>query len=309
MVFRIFFLLFLIAVTACVQPKSDEVLAVYGDQKITVGEFKQNLQRDFAGYSDELQDNPGAFAALKKRSLQEMIDRRLLYNRAVQSGTDVNDEEFTREVMKFKNQYTEMNFQKMLQEAGIPQEEWLERKRKNLIIKKYLDRVSDEQHPMTRERILAYYDAHPEAFRQKEAVRVRQIVTDSKEKAEAILRRLRNGENFAKLARDLSLSPDRKQGGDLGFIVKGSFPREFELCFQMNPGEISPIIPSSYGFHLFKVIEKRPETTLVLEQVEGKIAMQLKLQWRDETRKALLDQIKRQTPVEINEKILARIKI
>jgi parvulin-like peptidyl-prolyl isomerase len=76
----------------------------------------------------------------------------------------------------------------------------------------------------------------------------------------------------------------------------------------MNPGEISPIIPSAYGFHLFKILEKRPAKTLVLDEVEGKIAMQLKLQAREDTREALLVQIKQTSPVQIDEKILLKVQ-
>jgi parvulin-like peptidyl-prolyl isomerase len=301
-------LIILITAARCSQPKSDVVVATFGMQKITVGDLQENLQQVTFQYSDELKKNSKSYQLLKKRTLDELIDRQLLLNHAVQKGTDVKEEELNQEIIRHKSQYTEISFQNMLKEAGISQDQWLVRKRENLIIKKYLDHLTDSEHPVTPEQIQAYYQQHPEQFQQPEAVQVRQIVTETKEKAEAILRRLRSGENFAKLARDLSLSPDRKQGGDLGFIMKGSIPREFEICFQMNPGEISPIIPSAYGFHLFKIIEKRPAKQLSLPEVEGKIAMQLKLQAREDTRTALLAQLKQANPVQIDEKTLAKVQ-
>jgi parvulin-like peptidyl-prolyl isomerase len=302
-------LLFIVLIGAsCSRPDSGAVVATYGDKKITVGELMEYLQKDIRALPEERKKNSKSFQIIKKRTLEEMIHRKLLLDYAMQKGTDVSDEELNQEILRHKSQYTEFNFQKILTDAGVTQDQWLERKRENLIIKKFLERLADSERPATPEQIKHYYDQHLTEFQQPEAVQVRQIVTDTKEKAEAILRRLRSGENFAKLARDLSLSPDRKQGGDLGFIVKGSIPREFEVCFSMNPGEISPIIPSAYGFHLFKVIEKRPAKTQVLEEVEGKIAMQLKLQAREDSRESLLTQLKQATPVFIDEKILIKVQ-
>ncbi|KAB2838502.1 hypothetical protein F9K50_09160 [bacterium] len=162
---------------------------------------------------------------------------------------------------------------------------------------------------VTEEAVKKYYEEHLDQFKVPESVRVRQIVTDTKEKAESILRRLRQGENFAKLAKDLSLSPDRREGGDLGFIPRGSFPREFEVCFTMNPGEISPIIPSLYGFHLFKVIEKAPGRTQDLTEVSNKIFMQLKQRAREQYLKSLLERLRSQAKIEINRDVLERMTL
>ena len=244
---------------------------------------------------------------LRERTLKEMIDRQLLLEESLRSGTVVSEEELQRELKRYKNQYTEWNFQKTLQERGLTPEEWAQLKKENLVVKKFLDHKSSLDHPITPEAVKEYYESHLEEFKKPESVRVRQIVTDSKEKAESILRRLRNGENFAKLARDLSMSPDRKKGGDLGFIMRGSIPREFEVCFAMNPGEISPIIPSAYGFHLFKVVEKAPAKTLDFEEVEDRIVLQLKLQTREKGRQVLLEKLKAEYPVEINERIITRL--
>src|SRR5690606_22575432 len=150
----------------------------------------------------------------------------------------------------------------------------------------------------------AYYENHLSEFRVPAAVRLRQIVTDPKEKAESILRRLRNGENFAKLARDLSLSPDRERGGDVGFITQGLFPREFDVGFSMKPGEISPIITSAYGFHLFKVLEKVHERQLPWEEVEAQIILNLKQQARKAGREKVLRELRGKTKIEIHEEVL-----
>jgi len=300
----IFFLL-----SSCSHPKPEEVVAQVGDTTIKVVHIQRALHREQGDYSERGFKNKKSFNEIRQRLLQNMIDRELLYRESLNQGTYVREEELQREMRRYKSLYTEVTFQRMLEEAGLTPEEWIETKKQNLLVKKYLDQISAKQEPMTPQQVKDYYEQHQEEFKVPESVRVRQIVTDKKEKAESILRRLRNGENFAKLARDVSLSPDRKRGGDLGFITKGSFPREFEVCFSMNPGEISPIIPSLYGFHVFKVLEKGPAKTLSLKEVEGRISLKLRQQSRERVREEVLVDLKGQVDIQIQEKLLKRIKL
>ena len=275
----------------------------------SVSDLTKVLQQEKENYPKEVYRNSQLFQGLKKRILSEIIDRRLLLSEALRKGTNINEDELQREVQRHKNQYTEMSFQKILKESGISYKEWMQRKRENLIVKKYVDNITSLSEPINQETIKKYYLENIESFKVPESVRVRQIVTDTKEKSESILRRLRNGENFAKLAQDLSLSPDRKNGGDLGFIFKGSFPREFEVCFSMNPGEISPIIPSLYGFHIFKVIEKSPSRTIPLNEAEGKIALLLRQGARQKIREKLILELRSKTKIQINEDLLERVSL
>ncbi|HCU23806.1 MAG TPA: hypothetical protein DF383_02220, partial [Deltaproteobacteria bacterium] len=177
------------------------------DTSIPAEEVVKVLQREKEQYSQEKLGSHTEFFRIKERVLQELIDRKLLLREATRQGTFISEEEFQEELRKFKSNYTEMAFQKMLQERGISNEEWLSLRRESFIVAKFLATTSPESSTVTGETVRAYYEAHPEKFQVPESVRVRQIVTDTKEKAESILRRLRQGENFAKLARDLSLSP------------------------------------------------------------------------------------------------------
>ncbi len=300
----------MLGLLACAQPQPDESLARVGESfSISVGDLQSELRLQSFHVSKKTFKDHEKFLSLKRRVLQEMLDRRMLFEAARASGIEVTEEELEIELRRYKNQYTEIAFQETLQEVGVSHEAWLQRKREELLIKKYIEQLAESQAPVDIQQAKQYYDSHPEEFRVPAAVRLRQIVTDSKEKAESILRRLRNGENFAKLAQDLSLSPDREQGGDLGFIEPGHFPREFDVAFSMNPGEISPIIPSAYGFHLFKVLERRPEWVRSWEEAEAGILLQLKQQARRESREKLLRDLRGKTNVEIREEVLEKVSL
>ena len=97
----------------------------------------------------------------------------------------------------------------------------------------------------------AYVAKHPE------------LDTDKKkrEQAEEVLKRLRAGEDFAKLAKEFSTDGSKDKGGDLGWFGKGEMVPEFEkAAYALKPGEISDIVQSKFGYHIIKLEERKTET-------------------------------------------------
>jgi parvulin-like peptidyl-prolyl isomerase len=99
--------------------------------------------------------------------------------------------------------------------------------------------------------ITAYIAKHPELDTKQ-----------TRAKAEEVLRRVRAGENFATLAKEFSTDPGSKdKGGDLGWFGHGQMIPEFEkAAFALQPGQVSDVVESQYGYHIIKVDEKRTET-------------------------------------------------
>jgi peptidyl-prolyl cis-trans isomerase C len=110
------------------------------------------------------------------------------------------------------------------------------------------------------------YKANAKKYEQPEQVRASHILIrtaepDAKNKAEAILKELRNGADFSKLAKDKSQDPgSAAKGGDLGFFARGRMIKPFEdTAFGMaKAGDISEVIESPFGFHIIRLDEKKP---------------------------------------------------
>jgi peptidyl-prolyl cis-trans isomerase C len=141
--------------------------------------------------------------------------------------------------------------------------------------------VSDED-------VAAFYEENPEMFAVPEQVHARHIIiaadqnadeataSAARAKAEAARERALAGEDFAELARELSEGPTAENGGDLGFFPHAMMEPEFaDAAFALEPGEISDIIRSRYGFHVIKLEERRPAGTPSLDQVSDQIRLMI----------------------------------
>jgi peptidyl-prolyl cis-trans isomerase D len=147
---------------------------------------------------------------------------------------------------------------------------------------------------VTDEEIKRYYEDNPKKYRQEGQVRARHIlfklspdatgdqVAKVRAEAEKVLTEAKNGADFAELAKKYSQDPSAPQGGDLGFFSREKMVPEFsDAAFKMKPGEISALVRSSFGLHIIKVEEVRPEQITALETVRSEIELTLK---RDKAR-------------------------
>ncbi len=139
--------------------------------------------------------------------------------------------------------------------------------------------------------VKARYEAEKAKYSVPEQRRVRHIFfkvskTDSnqvreaqKKKAEAVLKLVKGGMNFAAAARKYSEGPTAANGGDLGFFSRGRMVKSFDdVVFSLKPGEISGVVKSPFGYHIIKLVAVRPAFTRSFDQVKGEIAAAMKKQ-------------------------------
>jgi peptidyl-prolyl cis-trans isomerase D len=137
-----------------------------------------------------------------------------------------------------------------------------------------------------------YYNDNIQQYQTPEQVKASHILlkTEGKDEAavrkqaESILQQVKSGGDFAGLAKKYSEDEGSKaNGGDLDYFGRGRMVPEFEnVAFTLQPGQVSDLVKSQFGFHIIKVIDKRPGATTPLEQVRPQIQEQLSLQLADQ---------------------------
>jgi len=140
--------------------------------------------------------------------------------------------------------------------------------------------------------IQRYYNDNIQQYQTPEQVKASHILlkTEGKDeaavrqKAEQVLKEVKSGGDFAALARKYSEDDGSKaNGGDLDYFARGRMVPEFEkVAFTLEPGQVSDLVKSQFGFHIIKVIDKRPGATRPLDEVRSQIQDQLALQLADQ---------------------------
>ncbi|MGL4241718.1 MAG: peptidylprolyl isomerase [Beijerinckiaceae bacterium] len=148
----------------------------------------------------------------------------------------------------------------------------LDQTRERLLMETILTREGEKA--ASDEATRKFYDETVKTLKSEQEVRARHILVEKEEQAKAALERVKKGEDFAKVAAELSTDPGSgKEGGDLGWFEKGRMVPEFaEAAFKLEKGQVSEPVKSQFGFHIIKVEDKRdkkpPEFDAVKDQLK-----------------------------------------
>lgn len=120
----------------------------------------------------------------------------------------------------------------------------------------FFNDITDGLEQATDEDAKEYYDSNPEQFKIDEVEASHILVKDEK-LSKDILQKIKDGEDFAELAKEHSIDGSAAQGGALGTFGRGAMIAEFEeAAFALKPGEISDIVQTQHGYHIIKVTDK-----------------------------------------------------
>jgi parvulin-like peptidyl-prolyl isomerase len=297
--------LFLSVLWGCGQQEAslpENVIAQVNEEQIPVEAFDREFK--------ELILEPGKEAPragtedLKRACLDQVIERKILVQEARRLGIKVSPEELNQAVSEIKKDYSEKEFGDTLGLKGITLEEWKVGLEEKLLAEKVIRSVFHSQEKVDEKEALRYYEDRRSSFQIGRRVRVRQIVVADGEEAIQILKRLKKGERFEKLAMEKSLGPEKLQGGDLGYFSQGERPSEFDCVFSMEVGAISEVIKSPYGYHIFKLEEKIEPRQIPFEEAKAGILQDLGQKRGEENYEKWLKGLKAKARVKINKKWL-----
>lgn len=216
------------------------------------------------------------------------------------------------EAIREQNGFSEAELDQALESQGISREAFRERIRGQLQNFAVLQYKFGAQVRASDLELENYYRTHPEEFRGEEELRVRHIFLPVAEGApptevrrvqaegERILARLRAGEDFAKIAREVSKGPTAETGGDLGWLKRGTFQKALEdAAFALAPGQVSSVVRAGPGFHVLQAVERRQASGRAFEDVKELIRDRLIQEQAERYREQYVAELRRDAVIDV----------
>lgn len=203
-------------------------------------------------------------------ALEGLITYELVRQAADSQGIMITDEDIQRELnVIIKSMGSRENFELALEQYQMTEEDL----QPDLLYQARLRKLLASQIKITDDAVRTYYDQNKDSFGTPEQVKASHILVETKAEADAIYTQLKNGADFAQLAKDKSIDTGSGAGGgDLGYFERGIMVPEFEdAAFSLKVGEISSPVQSQYGYHLIVVSDHKAAVTRTFDEVKDEI--------------------------------------
>lgn len=259
-----------------------KVVARVGNVKITTEDLLKELSNLPGTYQNYLSTLEG-----KKQFLDIILREKILLRAAEKS----------RIFRKKEVQKNLVEYQKRAKEQEIEF-------RKGLILREYLRELQDGDLKVTEPELKLYYDQSGTDFKNPVKVTASHILSSTQEGAEKAYQRVRKGEDFAKVARELSTDPSSSRGGIIGEVSRGDLadlPEFEEQLFALKKGQVSNIVRTKIGYH---IIKKNSETELPSQTFE-KAAPQIRRILEKRKFDEWIEKIKKEENSWVDETVLA----
>jgi len=245
---------------------------------------------------------------LRQRALDTMVIERLLDDQVKTSNVAITDEDVNDYLGKLASkQGMSMGELKSLVEAsGQDFTAMKQQTKKGLGYQKLMESQWAGKINITEADAKKFYDENPEKFKTAEQIRASHILIKpdpngdpnqakaaAKSKAEELLKKVKEGADFAELAKTNSGCPSAAKGGDLGLFGRGRMVKPFEdTAFAMKPGQTSDVVETQFGYHIIKVTEHHDANTVPYEQAKEDIMKTLTQQKQGEYAREYIDSLK-----------------
>ncbi|MBN1906552.1 MAG: SurA N-terminal domain-containing protein [Deltaproteobacteria bacterium] len=293
-----------------IQKKILEIPAFLSDGRFDEGRYRAILSSNRTtpeafeeGYTGELLQQKVAqfITTFIVPSTQDVLDNYRYANEKVKVGfVKFTPDEFMATVPREKDAISTF-FDEKKENYRVPE------KIKIAYIKIGAEKFSNEV-TLEEEDLSAYYEDNLDMFTQEKQVKASHILfktapeaTDEEvkkieEKAASVLERAKKGEDFAALATEFSEDTTKSKGGDLGYFTQGRMVKEFEdAAFALEPGQISELVKTDYGYHIIKVEDKKERSVKTYEEAKAQVDSILRrngsMDMADERARTLLDQM------------------
>ncbi len=257
---------------------------------------------------------PEQMETFERDVLDELINRELVLQEASATPPADLDNKVSEEFARIEKQVGgAAEFEKALSESGLTVADYRARLRDNLIVQGAMMGLMTNAAAATPAEVQDFYEKNPERFRQPDLVRARHILVrvppsaSEEEKAakkaqiDALLVRVKAGEDFAALAKQFSEDPGSgRNGGDLGLFPRGAMVPEFDLAaFSLETNQVSEVITTQFGYHILQVTDKKPARQVPFEEVKEELGARLQRQKGAEAAQKHIGELRKSAKVEV----------
>ena len=282
--------------------KEIKIVAVINDEKITEDEFEKEFSvlRKKQDTDDTVEREQ--LKTLRKNLLEQFIEKRMLLQEARESNISITESELDEAVEKMTDGYPPSALEGMLKHEKISMAEWKGKIRENMLIERLVANKYKGSFDVSDKEIDSYFKSNLKDFVKPLKVHVLQIVVKNEEEALNVRSELLSGKDFEKIAREKSIGLEAERGGDLGFFSEGQMPQEFDnAIFKLKVGEISHPVKTSYGHHIFKLIERKEPKKIDPAEAKENIRRILMKEKYGESLKKLIASLRDNAKIEIYE--------
>jgi len=293
---------------------ADNVAVTVNGVDITEAELQKLMRPQLEKMAQQSAQLPPAFAQtlekqIRQHVLNQLIVGRLLDEKVKEANIVTTDEEGTKQIEQMASaQRPPLSVEELkniVENQGYVFDDWKNEIRKQLGQQKLFRSQSSGSINVTEEDAKKYYDENPTQFEVKEQVRASHIlikpdITDpnndpnqAKAKIEGLLKQIKDGADFAELAKANSACSSAAQGGDLKFFPRGKMAAPFEkAAFALEVGKVSDIVETRFGYHIIKVTGHKDAGTTSFEQARDNIIKQLTRKKQSEFVNKYIDSLK-----------------
>lgn len=265
--------------TGCVEPKEGLIAKVEGEE-ITEEEFNDEYELFeniyIKQYGEDAMSQRGEDGRTLEEILKEQIIEKIIFEKIIEKETNsmdisVSDEELEEKIEEYIVMTGgEEEFNEFLESNDITREYFSENLRKEILVNKHRQQFIDNLQ-VDEEEAKEFFEENKE---QLEVIKASHILVKTEEQAQTVLDRINSGEDFAELAKSLSVDKASALiGGDLGYFTKGTRIAEFEdVAFNLEKDQVSDIVKTEVGYHIIKLIDKKD----TFEELKDEMKMILK---------------------------------
>jgi peptidyl-prolyl cis-trans isomerase SurA len=294
----------------------DRVAATVNGEVVTLSEIAERAGGEYerAELLPPGKERDEARASALRRAFDQIVAEKLLAAQAQALQLEVSEQQVAAAVedIKTRNRFDDEALERALAEQGLDLPTFRAQVRRELETYQVLQYRVRSKVKVSDEDLLNYYQRHPQEFGGEDELHVRHIFLPLPEDAtaadearvraqgEKVLQRLKTGEDFAKVAREVSRGPSAEDGGDLGWLRRGTIQKALEdAAFALKDGQVSGLVRAGPGLHVLKVDGRRRGGERSFEDAKEEIRARLLDEQVAQTRQQYLDELRRAAAIEV----------